>query len=441
MWRFIEGFNHTVSAVLAGDILLSPFVGGVIVMNPSRALGTFLRRWRWEWAGLSRAQLALAVDAMCGHERVTEAVVRAWEKGQPPASTEELDGLLAVMRRHDMSEPEIGYVRRAVFAAVLDRHYPDLFIAEEFAQLPDVDELAEQSPGVWPRAPASQSPVELVARLDSLEREVGRDVEPARPGSQHRRQQVALALTRDTMRWYCEASCRPGLAAGHAAANLRFLEDCFGEGGIGSSLTPMMQRLSRIFDGAMCMQTTVPVADLLDLSRAAEERGNAWIASQIFVMAFMLIPAPASADLREALWPDVDRHLDSVGRDPATVAILLPGAVADGQWARAERLATELEPWRHGPPMLRQGWEADMAIFAFYRGDLDEAQEHLDACLSLSLEAGLLYNIIAMPALLRMCEEARKRARYDPDELWAEAEREAKQQMRYTLRWTGPRRG
>ena len=35
-------------------------------MNPTRMMGLYLRTWRRDWAGLSRAQLALAVVAGCG---------------------------------------------------------------------------------------------------------------------------------------------------------------------------------------------------------------------------------------------------------------------------------------------------------------------------------------------------------------------------------------
>jgi hypothetical protein len=117
-------------------------------MKSAEAMGTFLRTWRSQWAGLSRGQLALAVSARSGKRRpVTAEVVRAWEQGQPPKSTAEFEALLTVMGRKGLTDIEVGQFRRAVFAACLDRHYPELFAAEDFAERPDVDEEAERSLG------------------------------------------------------------------------------------------------------------------------------------------------------------------------------------------------------------------------------------------------------------------------------------------------------
>ena len=78
-------------------------------MNPARAMGTFLRTWRSEWAGLSRAQLATAISALCpSGKRVTPFIIQEWEAGQPPKSTAELEGLCAVMLRNGLVEPEIA---------------------------------------------------------------------------------------------------------------------------------------------------------------------------------------------------------------------------------------------------------------------------------------------------------------------------------------------
>ena len=96
-------------------------------MRPAQAMGTFLKVWRSEWAGLSRAQLAIAVSAwLTNGKRVKPGVVRWWEDGQPPGSTEELEALLQVMRTHGLTFPEVSQFRTAVFAACLDRQYPGL---------------------------------------------------------------------------------------------------------------------------------------------------------------------------------------------------------------------------------------------------------------------------------------------------------------------------
>ena len=108
-------------------------------MKPAGVMGLFLRTWRTEWVGMTRGQLALALSARQG-VRVTDSVVRAWETGQPPATTAEFDALLDVMSRHGLTRPEIDDFRRAILAAVCDRQYSDLFPDEDFAYQDDVDD-------------------------------------------------------------------------------------------------------------------------------------------------------------------------------------------------------------------------------------------------------------------------------------------------------------
>jgi len=139
-------------------------------MNPARAMGTFLRTWRAEWAHLSRAQLAVAVAARGKpRKKVTPDIIREWEDGQPPASTAELDALLQVMREHGLTNPEVGQFQTAVFAACLDRHYPDLYEGESLADRPDIDEIAEAvfREGQWPGR-SGTSAVHLVAAIHEL---------------------------------------------------------------------------------------------------------------------------------------------------------------------------------------------------------------------------------------------------------------------------------
>lgn len=407
-------------------------------MKPSSALGTFLRYWRSEWAGLSRAQLALAVAAQCRRKRVTEAMVRAWERGQPPADTEELDALLAVMRRHGLNEPEIGHVRHAIFAACLDRHYPELFPEDDFAEQPDVDQMAGREYDHWPWSSTTDDVVKLAGELESLERTVGRDFEPAQPDSQRRRQQVALAFARQSMCHYCEATARYGLAARHAVVNERFVADCFGPAGTCRNLNATNQRIRVLSLAGLAAESTAPVPELLSLSHDAEARDDPTAAAAAFMTAFALIPAPGFGAMREALWPDVDRHLDSVGVDPGYVALVISGAVADGEWARAEACASAMAPLEDGSEPIRGGWHGKMGEFAYGRGDLSEAEEHFAECLRVADMEGVTYHQAMMPRLLRMCEEARRHPRQDRMELWAAAGRAAKTELRPRRRWSGP---
>jgi len=407
-------------------------------MDSTPAMAIFLRYWRSKWAGLSRAQLALSIAAHCRRHRVTEAVIREWERGQPPASTEELDALLAVMRKHGLSEFELEYVRRAVFAACLDRHYPELFAAEEFAQRPDVDEEAERSLGKWPQSPASRNPVELVAQFQSLLQAVGRDIEPAPPGSQRRRQQVALAFTRETMNWYCGITDRRALGVGHLAANLRFLEDCFGPGGVGYC-TIRDTRRDLLHATGWLTREDEPVLGLLEMSRQAEAAGNGWGAADLFATGL----GYASTELRSALWPQVDRHLANTpiildgGLVPAVWDRVFGSAVTDGKWALAESIVPRMEPMWHINDWSRQYMHRYMGHFAFLRGDLDEAEEYFAAGLEINQELGGAHEVLLMPLWLRACEQARKRPGYDPVQLDEQVWREIKRITRARREWAG----
>lgn len=389
----------------------------VDLMKPSGALGTFLRYWRSEWTGLSRAQLALAVAAQCRRKRVTAAMVREWEEGQPPADTEELNGLLTVMRRHGLSEPEIGHVRRAIFAACLDRHYPELFSAEDFAEQHDVDEEAQRSHGHWPKPASAFDLVVLISRLESLSRTVGRDLEPARASSQRRRQQVALALTLETVRWYCELTGRNAFAMRYAAADVRLLEDCFGLGRVYMAARAPWVRCELLNHQWRQDPSDALVLEQLALSRAAEERGDRELAGGAFTDAFLL----ASRELRATLWPEAERH---VGSCLSAGSRVFEAAVRDGRWDVAEAIVPLLRP--DARDLERAVWHEIMGGFAFYRGDLNEAEEHFRACLEISQRVDVGPKVVAMPLWLRACDEARKLRRPDPARLEAQLQREVR---------------
>lgn len=162
-------------------------------MTPSQAMGLFLRTWRTEWAHLSRAQLALLLDAELHRpEAVKVAVIRQWESGQPPKDLAELDALCAVMRRHALAAPEVQEFRQAVFAACLDRHYAGLLAGDNFAHQPDVDAVAaDLFAANWMESRYAH-PVSIVAAIAELEQALG----PEGGGSgrvQTERQRIALA--------------------------------------------------------------------------------------------------------------------------------------------------------------------------------------------------------------------------------------------------------
>ena len=166
-------------------------------MKPSDAMGLFLRTWRADWAGITRQQLALALSAY-PDVRVTDAVVRHWEQGQPPGSTAEFDALLDVMSRHGLTRPEIDDVRRAILAAVCDRQYADLFPDEDFAYRDDVVDLACDlyTMAVQLR---DRSIVNLVCRVYELQSAIAEGATSTRGRDRLHQQQVALLWMRDAL--------------------------------------------------------------------------------------------------------------------------------------------------------------------------------------------------------------------------------------------------
>jgi len=112
-------------------------------------MATFLRAWRSERAGLSRAQLAIALHGSSPKAKgVTPRIIREWEAGQPPATTEELEALLTVMRRHGLAEASVERFRQTVLAACLARRYRGLDRATD-AGLPS-DSTPEAFPNNLP---------------------------------------------------------------------------------------------------------------------------------------------------------------------------------------------------------------------------------------------------------------------------------------------------
>jgi len=242
-------------------------------MNPAPALGTFLKHWRSQWAGLTQAQLAMAVGAASGGRRITERVVRRWEEGQPPADTEELEGLLVVMRRHGLTEPEIGHVRRAIFAACLDRHYPELFASEEFAELPDVDEEAREECLRVMSGFGAQDIVGLVARQDELARAGRERLTPAGRGTHARRQDAAQAYLGIALAYQHFGRGRSALAAARCDAAADLVTTHFGE-----ALEPMFSAHNladrALIFGFKAAPSATAIRALLAAAEAARARGD-----------------------------------------------------------------------------------------------------------------------------------------------------------------------
>jgi hypothetical protein len=200
-------------------------------VNPAQAMGTFLRVWRQEWAGLSREQLAIAVSARAPRARVTRYVVRKWEEGQPPHSTAELDALLAVMQRHGITRWEADDFREVVLVACASRQYPELFPDESIAHREDVEQFAAS--GGW----APHGVVGLVACLRELDEAVRGEQRPHVDCRQARKQKAALGYLGAAIAGVHRMQARPALSGSAAAWTADHLAAHFGRRGLGVGLS------------------------------------------------------------------------------------------------------------------------------------------------------------------------------------------------------------
>lgn len=357
-------------------------------MKPARAMGTFLRTWRAEWAHLSRAQLALAVAGCCKpRKKVTPDVIREWEDGQPPASTAELDGLLQVMRRHGLTIPEVDQFRTAVFAACLDRHYPGLSEVEEFAYRADVDEVVGAC--CW-----AMDTVRLVGGLTELDRAV-RSPRGHVSASQERRQQAALIYLRHWLAWRHERAARLALAVPLYAANAECLNLSFGPRGLGTWLTPLYQRLMQLFDShavsdfagpASRGRAAVELRRVLRLAGRARRAGDhiAWYQglygslTQIGFLSRAEMETTFAEAEAQLSWAD-DAGLTAPYRP---FPCLASAAIQLGLFDKAEQYLLEFDGVKHlvheGPFM----WLMQAGHLARYRGDFGEAQAYGEAALA-----------------------------------------------------------
>ena len=266
-------------------------------MGPTKAMGTFLRVWRSEWAGLSRAQLAIAVSAqMANAKAVTSRAVRWWEEGNPPGSTEEFEGLCKVMRRNGLTHPEVEDFRKAVFAACLDRQYPELFPHADLAHRPDVNEVAHAI-----RAAAPTSTVRVVAALKEVEAVV-RDRRPRDAGRpQGRRQDVALAeLFRAHADCHKNAWGREHVFVRAQQALSELLADRFG-GWLSGDLNCHGSEFTIMVGKTQLSESDSQFPAMLAYHRACEESGNTHWGAACFIVIVGLAYAYCDAELRQSL--------------------------------------------------------------------------------------------------------------------------------------------
>jgi hypothetical protein len=310
-------------------------------VGPAQQMGTFLRVWRSEWAGLSRAQLANALHAVTPRAAgVTPHVIRRWEEGQPPGGTDELQALLLVMRRHELAQVEVDEFLHVVMAACVGRQYPGLLPEDDFSELADCDVLAETY--YWRDVCQDQANVvSLVARQHELEQALLGPERPAAVGRRLRKQEAALAWTWAACQVQHYARGRWTLRALVCRRLERLLRSRLG-GGIAPVLTADNMATTAL--SSECWPQSI--TPLLEMSDQLAQRGDEAGAGMCLVYAI-----------------GVARHCAFVVGDPVVLARLRDLRV------RAEALPAMLGPEGHG----------GLAGLALDEGRLDDAARHQEA--------------------------------------------------------------
>jgi hypothetical protein len=385
-------------------------------VNPAQAMGTFLRVWRQEWAGLSREQVAIAVSARAPKAKVTRYVVRKWEEGQPPHSTAELEALLSVMQRHGITRWDAEDFQKVALAACASRQYPELFSDDSFAYREDVDQLAAGD-GL-----AEHGIVGLVACLQEVDEAVRGEQRPRVDWRQARRQQAALGYLGGAIVGAHFRADRPTAAAFAAARTAEHLAAYFGRGGLGGHLTPGYLRMHEghaNLRSAECMPWGQPdtirlrLHRLAQLEQEARSAGDCEVASRLLglrVCKSHHLPADeARALLGTGKWGlsacgETTGERLVLGMHEALFACSLNLGLLD----RAERHLRSCERFAVVDPIQ---WVEVCSLWALRCSDPSEAEtwceRYLRMCEDRRNQFGVNYGL----AKLEQCEQLRRRSR------------------------------
>jgi hypothetical protein len=384
-------------------------------MKPSLAMGLFLQTWRTDWAKLSREQVAGAVSR-AGGKPVKSGTVREWESGQPPARTEDLDGLLQVMRRHGIPELWATQFREAVFTACVDRHYDGLFPEENLAQRTDVADLAAALGDPQRDGPQGASMVALLAAHCELEAAVvGADGPPV--SSQQRRRQVAALVHLKAGISFRLLQCgRMAAAARLFCGNEELLRRYYGLPGIGPGLRVLDQRLWGIRVAASAENRPGAILRLLD---EIGEWEHIWpgFGAVIHFTGLQWATQRDLPDQRQSLLACSDRYLDTWRRLDYAAGVagghmeISCAHLADGNLTLAERSLEAAAPQFTERPFGRAVLWRLQGGLALANGRYDEARRLVRPALALAREWGYLEEELMCQGLLQQCDQAEAAAR------------------------------
>lgn len=258
------------------------------LVSPARAMGWFLRTWREEWAGLSRAQVAAAMSAHCTQrEHTTVHMVRQWERGQPPHSSEQLVALLGLVTRHGLPPRLVEQLREVAYAACAALHYPELLDTERLLEYPDLDQVAVAAYAeLFSRRIPDPDLITLVGIVCELQRLLADERQP-KDDRQVQRLTAALAGFRACLAMAARQAGDFALRylSREALANAAFLDAHYGAYGLGGPLSVLAQEVqAETVAGHMAGQ--LPAARrLLVLAKAAETHQEPLVAGQAYVRA------------------------------------------------------------------------------------------------------------------------------------------------------------
>jgi len=345
-------------------------VGGGWV-GPSRSMGTFLRTWRTEWAGLSRAQVAIAVNARLPRDKqIPQDRFRRWEEGQPPKTTDELEALCEVMGTHGLAAVELEQFREAVFRACADRQYPGLLANDEWVHEDDVVEVARAAECQERRQTGSISIVRLVAVEHELSEAVYGEGANGRGRPQAKRQARALVHARTALALPLCYRGRSRQAGELAAGVLRLIDTQLGGHNPTGNSRAWWQ--ARALQAHLDSGSPALIGRLFAMSRDAQARGDWDLATQALAWAAQKAITARRNDLVDYAWEN--RALLLRGDEPFFVGWL---AAARGLPREVEPYLEHYERWRdRSDSMAHFMYYRSMAGFARAAGAHDEAAQH-----------------------------------------------------------------
>lgn len=373
-------------------------------------MGTFLRVWRSEWARLSQAQLANAVQRhLNGHRPVTTGVVRWWEQGQPPAGTEELEALCRVLEAHQISAAEVEQFKSVVFAACVDRHYPGLlppYVSVDDETILQTAVRYEDAARCNVGVPQTIAVVAILSELGPLV--LGRLHAPA-PGTREQAQDAAYVLLLNALAGCHSRAGRLVLARDTFCRSSAILAQRLG-GAVSEWVDLPLNRLRWLYHSSIIDGPRSVEGEMLDIYHSALEQHSSCVAGTALEWLLDMARRPGQETLRARLLPLDDGELELTAGDAG--GITAPGiryqegmcALVDGKMDVAERCWGAIDQWRHSTEWDRLCWSVYAGKFAWAEHNWEATERHMLRAADIARAIGNTYERDG----LKIAEDARR---------------------------------